>query len=306
MRILITGAAGYIGSVLCPALLAKGHSVIAVDNFRYHQYNALALCCAHHQFELINADATTQITYLINKADVIIPLAAIVGMPACKKLPDLAYATNVEAIKHITHYSSPDQLIIYPNTNSAYGTGGNTALDEDSEMKPLSGYAITKCEGEYEVLQRENSVVFRLATVFGISPRMRTDLMVNDFVLRATRDGGIILYEPNARRNFIHIRDVARAFLWAIEYGARWKQIYNLGHDESNCTKWELCDKIKKYIPNFAVMCSKGEDPDKRDYIISNQRLRQAGFEASLSLDDGIKELIKLYQAYPSTVWGNV
>jgi nucleoside-diphosphate-sugar epimerase len=315
MKILVTGAAGYIGSVLCPMLLNEGHYVTAVDDFRSGQHLALAACCSYTRFELVVGDARYETLGLINKADVIIPLAALVGAPLCAKRPYEAKVINSHAIRILCDLTSPNQLIIYPNTNSAYGKmprGTNIEpLDETSPMNPLSVYAETKLDAEEAVLDQPHSVVFRLATVFGVSPRMRTDLMVNDFVLRAVHDKGMILYEPDARRNFVHVRDVGRAFTWAVaKYNGgsllRTDKLFNLGHDDSNCTKLELCQRIHNHIPEFEVTINAGQDPDQRDYVISNERLRQAGFEATYDLDHGIKELIKLYQAFPRHPWGNV
>lgn len=325
ITVLATGAAGYIGSVLCPALLAAGHRVIAVDSFRYgeQQATALAACCSNPNFELQRADVRDPraLAPLVKRADVAVPLAALVGAPLCARCPDEAKQVNQHAIEYIAAALSQQQLLIYPNTNSAYGrmpVGRNEPLDEDGPQVPLSHYAEIKCVAETAALEHTHSIVFRLATVFGASPRMRTDLLVNDFVLRAVRDRSIVLFEAAARRNYVHVRDVADAFLWAIE---RWTdgtdliglrrempgKIFNLGHDGSNCTKRELCAKIAARVPQFYyVEAALGEDPDKRDYVISNERLRRAGFEAKRGLDEGIDELVKLYQAFPTTRWGNV
>jgi nucleoside-diphosphate-sugar epimerase len=318
--VLCTGAAGYIGSVLCPALLAAGHSVIAVDSFRYGQTTALAACCADPGFELIRGDARDLrlMTGLMKRADVIVPLAAIVGAPACVRSPDEARQVNQHAIDWVAAAASRDQLVVYPNTNSAYGAmpvGTNEPLDEDAPMKPLSLYAETKCRAEEAVLTRRGgSVVFRLATVFGASPRMRTDLLVNDLTLRAVRDGFAMLYSPASRRNYVHVRDVAGAFVWAIDawgggivFGdTRYSNVFNLGHDESNSTKLKLYERIKEHVPSFEWAVGSGEDPDRRDYVVSSERLALAGFMARRTLDDGITELIKLYKGFPQHQWGNV
>lgn len=305
MKILVTGAAGYIGSVLTPLLLTQGHEVTAVDNFRYGQHLALAEACRFSKFEVFNHDTRDYnfITPLVRDADIIIPLAALVGAPLCDRQPNDATSTNYHAIDWISSSVSKGQRIIYPNTNSGYGfMTGNAPLTEESPQNPLSLYASAKQQAEEAVLHHENSVVFRLATVFGASPRMRTDLLVNDLVLRAVRDRSCTLYDPLARRNYVHVRDVARAFCWAIVNG--WG-VYNLGHDAANCTKQELCDYINEFTP-FHYHIGPGTDPDKRDYLISNQKLDDAGFETWYGLDDGIPELIKLYQSFPTTLWGNV
>lgn len=313
MRVLVTGAAGYIGSILTYELLKHGHSVDAVDNFRYGQHLALAGCIGHTRLNVHTCSMhTADMDYikLVRSADVIIPLAALVGEPLCSKDANQAWEINTLHIGCLVHELSNYQFIIYPNTNSAYGTmpaeGNNVPLTEDSPQNPLSTYAKTKCQAEDVVLQHPNSVVFRLATVFGASPRMRTDLLVNDFVLRAVRDHFVMLFSPSARRNFVHVRDVARAFLYAILHNTPdGERVFNLGHDGSNCTKLELCHKIREHV-NFEWAIGRGDDPDRRDYIISNERLRQAGFEALFTLDDGIKELVKLYASWPKSVMGNV
>jgi nucleoside-diphosphate-sugar epimerase len=316
VKVLVTGSAGYIGSVLCPMLLHDGHEVTAVDHFMYGQRLSLASCCISPKFTLLkgNVRDISFISPIIKDADVIIPLAAVVGMPACEGSPFDAVSTNYHAVQWISSAVSKSQLIIYPNTNSAYGQmpeGSNEPLDENSPMKPLSVYAESKCNAEASVLEHENSLVFRLATVFGVSPRMRTDLLVNDITLRAVRDGGVFVFDPHARRNYIHVRDVADAFCWAIkrqaDSGLRLShRVFNLGHDDSNCTKWELCGKIQEHVPNFYFLTGPGADPDKRDYVISNDRLHRAGFVPKLSLDWGIVELLKLYRTWPSAVMGNV
>ncbi len=329
MNILVTGAAGYLGSALCPVLLAAGHSVITVDSFRYgpQQATTLAACCANPNFELHRIDVRNHAAMrpFLKRVDIVIPLAALVGAPLCAAFPEEAREVNEEAIRFISQSLSADQLLIFPNTNSGYGVmspGSNAQLDEDSPLNPISVYGRTKCKAEEYVLWRENSVIFRLATVFGASPRMRTDLMLNDFVLRAARDRSVVLFEPNARRNFVHVRDVADAFLWAIramsekrivsgnfgnyEHLGLEHRVFNLGHDGTNVTKAELCAKIAEHVPGFKWYEGAGSDPDKRDYLVSNARLRAAGFEARRTLGDGIIELLKLYRGFQITAWGNV
>lgn len=329
MKICLTGAAGYIGSTLAPTLLAANHSVTAVDNFRYGPQQALALaaCCANPNFELVRADVRDfrVMRELVKSADVVIPLAALVGAPLCDQYPDDATTTNRYAVEWLAAQVSKSQLIVYPNTNSGYGvmSPSNAPLDETAPLTPISHYGRTKCAAERAVLDHPNSVVFRLATVFGASPRMRTDLLVNDFVLRAVRDRSCMIFQPNARRNFVHVRDVADAFAWAIIKGIGRKdywsadaerahradvlgKVFNLGHDGANVTKAELCSKIADHVPDFQWYFGEGDDPDKRDYLISNERVRAAGFTPQRTLDDGIKELIKLYRSFPQTQYGNV
>lgn len=312
-RVLVTGAAGYIGSVLTRLLLTHGYFVDAVDDFRYGQHLALAGSVAHTRLNVHNVKMSfldSDYEKLVKEADVIIPLAALVGEPLCANRKLESWDINYFHVVAIVNRLRKDQLIIYPNTNSAYGTmpaeGNNVPLTEDSPQNPLSIYAKTKCKAEDAVLQHPNSVVFRLATVFGASPRMRTDLLVNDFVLRAVRDKFVMLFSPNARRNFVHVHDVARAFHYVVMNNTPdGERVFNLGHDGSNCTKLELCRKIRQYV-DFEWAIGRGDDPDRRDYIISNERLRQAGFEAFYTLDDGIKELVKLYSSWPKSVMGNV
>jgi nucleoside-diphosphate-sugar epimerase len=314
LRLLITGGAGYVGSVLTPTCLEDGYRVTVVDNLMYGQSTSLAACCANPRFEFLRGDVRdiSFITPLLKDNDVIIPLAALVGAPLCSRRHNDAVTTNQHAVQWLATAASKDQLILYPNSNSGYGKmppGSNAPLDEDSPLNPLSVYAQTKQRAEEYVLERSSSVVFRLATVFGASPRMRTDLLLNDFVLRAVRDGFITLFDPNARRNFIHVRDVAAAFLKVIDCwgGAMWRRgVYNLGQDSANMTKLELCEAVKERVPNFQWHVGGGGDPDKRDYVVSNARLHEAGFRPKYTVDDGVVELLKLYRAFPVTPWGNV
>ena len=308
-NVLVFGAAGYIGSVLCPMLLRYGYNVVGFDNFSKElmQSTVLASCCSNPRFELVRGDVREPRDYipLLKTADIVINLAAVVGAPACSRDREGAEQVNHYAVNLLTHTLSPNQRLIYPNTNSGYGHMPDDTLTEKSPLNPISLYAETKLKGEVAALRHDNTVVFRLATVMGCSPRMRVDLLVNDFVLRAVRDSSIVLYEPHARRNFVHIRDVARAFIWAMETDAARGQVYNLGLDDANLTKAELCERIARHTP-FRWYEGKGSDPDQRDYLVSNAKVQAAGFRFTRSLDDGIMELLKLYRGFPLTIWGNV
>lgn len=298
-KILITGAAGYIGSVLTPILLEKGFKVTALDNLMYNQTSLITLC-SNSNFTFIKADVT-DFSFMekeLKNHDIIIPLAAIVGAPACKDKPLLAKAVNLEAVNFIADNTTEDQMILFPNTNSGYGIGiKNAFCDESSPLNPISLYGIHKVQAEKKLLSTKRAISFRLATVFGLSPRMRLDLLVNDFTFRALHDKFIILFEEHFKRNYIHIKDVANAFLFGIENFEKMKgQAFNVGLSSANLSKKELVEKIKKYIPSFYIHSAKiGEDPDKRDYIVSNEKLESLGWSPKYSLDDGIKEIVKAY-----------
>lgn len=308
MKILVTGGAGYIGSVLVPMLLRE-HHVTVLDHFS-HRQNSLAGCVKHTNFKGVSGDARDMdvVRPLAAKADVIIPLAALVGAPVCKLDQSAAISTNFHAIANLCGLLSKDQRVIYPNTNSGYGIGGEAECDEDSPLNPLTLYGKTKCDAERVVLDWGNSVVFRLATVFGASPRMRLDLLVNDFVWRALYDKAIVIFEGHFRRNFIHVLDVGRAFLHAIHnFDAMKGKPYNAGRSDCNIDKLELCARIQKYVPDFVYLESQiGTDPDKRDYVVSNARLEATGWRALETLDDGIRELLALYPMLRNSVYSNV
>ncbi|MBI3854233.1 MAG: NAD(P)-dependent oxidoreductase [Planctomycetes bacterium] len=308
-KILVTGGAGYLGSILVPALLAEGHAVTVLDNFRYRQASLLE-CCADERLRVVRGDAREEATLapLVKDADVLIPLAALVGMPVCDADPVAARTTNLDAIRSLLKLRSPRQRILFPCTNSGYGIGQKDKFcTEESPLKPLSLYGRTKVEAEKAVLDAGGTISFRLATVFGASPRMRTDLLVNDFVQRALRDGAIVLYEAHAKRNFIHVRDVARAFLHGLaNYDAMAGGPYNVGLSDANLSKKELCEKIKLQLPRFTFLeAAVGKDPDQRDYIVSNEKVERTGFKPRFSLDDGIRELIRAYQILPPGEYGN-
>lgn len=310
MKILITGGAGYIGSILTPALLAQGYEVTVLDNFMFRQ-NSLADCCQYDGFQVVRGDCRDKNTIkeLLQDADVIIPLAALVGAPLCKNDQIGTQTTNLEAVKLICQLASKEQRILMPVTNSGYGIGeAGKFCTEDTPLRPISLYGVTKVEAEKVVLERENSITFRLATVFGMAPRMRMDLLVNDFVYRAVVDRALLVFEGHFKRNYIHIRDVARVFLHGIENFEKMQgKPYNVGLEEANLSKLELCAEIKKQLPNFVyIEAPIGEDPDKRDYIVSNARIISTGFETQWNLSKGIKELIKGYTILRNSLYSNV
>jgi len=310
MKILITGGAGYIGSVLTPTLLGLGHEVTVLDNFFFHQ-NSLLDCCQYDKFQIIRGDARNEalVKPAVAKADLIIPLAALVGVPLCNTDTIATQTTNQDAVEMICRLASHEQRIIMPVTNSGYGVGEKGIhCTEDSPLRPISQYGVTKVKAEEAVLTRENSISFRLATVFGMSPRMRIDLLVNDFVHRAVHDRAVVIFEGHFKRNFIHVRDVVRVFLHGMQNFATMKgRAYNVGLDEANLSKIELCAVIQKHLPKFVYLEAPiGEDPDKRDYIVSNARLASTGFKPEWPLDRGIPELIKGFTILRNSVYSNV
>ncbi len=308
-RILITGGAGYIGSVLTPLLLKKKYKVTVVDNLLYSQ-NSLNDCCKYNNFDFVKGDIQNinLIKSLLNNHDIIIPLAALVGAPLCSQNPKLTKQINYDATKSLINCTSKNQIVIFPNTNSGYGIKkGDVYCDEKSPLNPISAYGKYKVNIEKLLLKKNNSICFRLATVFGVSPRMRTDLLVNDFVLRALQDRYLVLFEENFRRNFIHVRDVANTFLFAINnFDIMKKNTFNVGLSSANLTKKELALKIKKILPETYIHYSKiGKDPDKRDYLVSNMKLEKLGWKTHYSLDSGIRELIKCYSMLKENNLGN-
>jgi len=299
-HVFITGGAGYLGSILCEHLLDKGYRVTVLDSLMYGEQNLNHLC-ANPDFDFHRGDARDEklVGSLIRDADVLIPLAAIVGAPACDLDPLMASSTNRDAIAMLCRIRRPEQLIIYPTTNSGYGTKtGDVFCTEESSLDPISLYGRTKCEAEEIVLAAGNSITLRLATVFGMSPRPRLDLLVNHFTYAAFFDGYLVIFEKDFKRNYVHIRDVADCFIHCIENPERMiGRPFNVGLDAANLSKEELALKIKEHIPRFYLHFSEvGSDPDKRNYIVSNQRLADAGFVARRSLDEGIRELIKGYR----------
>jgi nucleoside-diphosphate-sugar epimerase len=311
-HVLVTGGLGYIGSILCEHLLSAGFRVTVLDSLMYGSpEQRLYHLCACPEFDFIKADVRDEevMRAAVRKADTIIHLAAIVGAPACDRDPLLARSVNRDAVRMLNRLRSPQQLVIYPNTNSGYGTtSGQTFCTEDSSLQPISLYGRTKVEAEQMLLESPNTVTLRLATVFGMSPRMRLDLLVNHFVHAAFKEGYIVIFEKDFKRNFVHVRDVADCMVYAITNSKRMAgRAYNLGLESANLSKEELALKVKQYVPGFYVHFAPiGQDPDKRNYIVSNQRLREAGFSARRSLDEGIQELLKGYRMEGRTMFKNV
>lgn len=301
-RVLVTGGLGYLGSIVCEHLLDAGFEVTALDNLMYGiGQQGLYHLCASPAFDFVKGDVRdeTLMQTAVRRADVVIHLAAIVGASACDRDPVLARSVNLDAVRLLTRLRSPRQLIIFPNTNSGYGiTSGEKLCTEDSPLQPISLYGQTKVEAERILLDSPNTICLRLATVFGMSPRMRLDLLVNHFVYAALKEGYLVIFEKDFKRNFVHIRDVADCMLHAIRHASTMTgKAYNLGLDTANLSKEELALKVKEYVPRFYIHFAPiGQDPDKRNYIVSNERLRQAGFEARRSLDEGIRELLKGYR----------
>lgn len=309
-HILVTGGAGYLGSVLCEHLLDVGYRVTAIDNLMYGQGNLLHLC-ADPRFEFVFGDVRDEqlMARLVKDVDVLIPLAAIVGAPACERDPWLARGINLDAVMLLNRLRSASQLVVFPNTNSGYGAkSGDAFCAEDTPLEPISVYGRTKVQAELELLSSPNAITLRLATVFGMSPRMRLDLLVNHFVYAAITDGYLVIFEKDFKRNFVHIRDVADGFIHCIEHAPRMVgRPYNLGLDEANLSKAELALTIKEQVPAFYIHFSEvGTDPDKRNYIVSNQRLREAGFKAKRTLQEGIVELVKGYRLFGRAQFKNV
>ena len=309
-KILVTGGAGYIGSILVPVLLNKGFEVTILDNLM-HSQSSLLECCAEPKFDFIKGDICNKdlMAELIARSDIIIPLAAIVGAPACKINSTVTRLVNYEAHINIIKMISASQMILFPTTNSGYGIGEKDLYcTEESALRPISEYGRTKVEVEKVLLDKGNAITFRLATVFGMSPRMRMDLLVNDFTYRAYKDSSIILFEEHFRRNYIHIRDVAKAFIFGIENYDKMKgQPFNVGLSSANLTKRQLCEKIKEYVPEFYIHSAEvGEDPDKRDYLVSNEKIESLGWKPDHNLDMGIQELLKGYEILKPNKYANV
>jgi nucleoside-diphosphate-sugar epimerase len=299
LKVLVTGGAGYLGSMLVPELLDAGHEVTVVDTLRYGQ-TPLLDCCARPGFDFVLGDCRSEhvMRPLVARADAILPFAAIVGAPACARDEHAAISVNRDAVALIERLRSRRQMVLMPITNSGYGIGApGMPCTEDSPLRPLSLYGRTKVEAEQLLMESGNAITFRLATVFGASPRMRLDLLVNDFVYRAVTDRFVVLFESHFKRNYIHVRDVASVFRWGLDrYDAMKGRPYNVGLSDANLSKRELCEAIRRHVPDFVCFDSDvGQDPDKRDYVVSNARIESTGWQPRHSLDDGIRELVKAY-----------
>ncbi|MEZ5985219.1 MAG: NAD(P)-dependent oxidoreductase [Hyphomonas sp.] len=310
MKILITGGAGYIGSTMVPRLLEQGHEVTVLDTFE-RGTTELAAVCANENFTPIKGDArdTRLLDELVPQADVLIPLAALVGAPLCKLDPIAAKTLNQDAVVDLVKRTSKDQKVVFPVTNSGYGIGESGKFcTEESPLNPISLYGVTKVEAEKAVLDNGNGVTLRLATVFGMAPRMRLDLLVNDFTWRAVTDRAVVIFEGHFKRNYIHVRDVVKGFEHAIaNFDTMRGQAYNLGLSDANLSKIELCQKIQKHVPSFVYLEAPiGEDPDKRDYIVSNEKVEATGWRPDWSLDRGIAELLRGYKMIRNSRYSNV
>lgn len=301
-RVLVTGGLGYIGSILCEQLLAAGYEVTALDNLMYGAgQQGLFHLCADPAFDFVKGDVRdeTVMRSALKSADAVVHLAAVVGAAACDRDPALAASVNLDSVRLLNRLRSPNQLVVYPNTNSGYGaTTGQSFCTEETPLEPISLYGRTKVDAERELLGSPNAVAFRLATVFGFSPRMRLDLLVNHFVYAAVKDGYLVLFEKDFKRNFVHVRDVADAMHFALTNAGRMTgNVFNLGLDAANLSKEELALAVKRHVPNFYLHFAPiGQDPDKRNYVVSSAKLRAVGFEARRGLDDGIRELLKGYR----------
>ena len=309
-KVFVTGGAGYIGSILVPALLGSGYKVTVLDSFMFDQASLLD-CCSSPDFEILRGDARDErlVREGMNGADYILPLACLTGAPLCDRRPLEAKGVITGAVETILKFRSKEQRLLYPATNSGYGVGEKGRhCTEKTPMRPVSLYGTLKYSAEEMILSAGNAISFRLATAFGVSPRMRLDLLVNDFTYRAVNDRFIVLFEAGFKRNFIHVRDVAGAFLHGMKnFGKMKDQVYNLGLSEANLSKLELCRAIKKQVPDFYFSeATIGKDPDKRDYIVSNAKLEKTGFKPAVSLDKGIAELVKGFTIIKRNQYSNV
>ena len=310
MKILVTGGAGYLGSVLVPHLLDEGHTVTVIDGFMYRQASLLD-CCWHPRLAIVRGDARDRplIAEHLKGVDAVLPLACLTGAPLCDRDPVGAQSVNLDAVRMLLELRSLEQPIVFPTTNSGYGVGGSeTFCTEETPLRPVSLYGRLKVEAEKILLDAPNTLTLRLATVFGISPRMRLDLLVNDFTYRAVTDGFIVLFEAHFKRNYVHVRDVARAFAHCLANFDRMKgEPYNVGLDDANLSKRELAEEIRKQVRHFHIVEAEvGRDPDQRNYIVSNAKIERAGFKARVSLESGIAELIKGYQVLRRGEYSNV
>ena len=310
MRILVTGGGGYIGAVLVPHLLREGHAVTVIDSFMYGQASLLD-CCHEPALAIVRGDARDRdlVARHLREADAVLPLACLTGAPACDRDPVAARTVNLEAVLMLLELKRPEQRLIFPNTNSGYGVGERDVFcTEETPLRPVSLYGRLKVEAEQAVLAAPGTLALRLATVFGVSPRMRLDLLVNDFTYRAVTDGFVVLFEGDFKRNYVHVRDVARAVSHCLGHWEPMRgQAYNVGLSEANLSKRELCEAIQKQVPRFSWQeAAVGRDPDQRNYIVSNARIEATGFRAEVSLGAGIAELIKGYQVVRRQGYANV
>ena len=310
MKILVTGGAGYIGSVLVPSLLNAGHDVTVVDSFMYGQTSLLD-CTVSPKLKLVRGDVRDSriISPLVSEADVVLPLACLTGAPLCDKDPIAAKGVNHDAVRMIAEQLSPRQRMIFPSTNSGYGVGeAGIHCTEDTPLRPVSLYGKLKVELEKYLLDRGTFVTFRFATLFGTSPRMRLDLLVNDFTYRAAVDKFVVLFEPHFKRNYLHVRDGARAFEHTMEHYEEMRgKPFNVGLSDANISKWELCGVIAKYVPGFTYLVAEvGKDPDQRNYIVSNDRIEETGYKTSIGLEAGVQELLRGYQIVRRNQFSNV
>ena len=310
MRIVVTGGAGYIGSVLVPLLLNDGHEVTVVDNFMYGQMSLLD-CCDRRTLTVVKGDVRDPrlLADVVPSADAVLPLACLTGAPICSRDPWTATAVNFDAVKAIVEMLSPSQMLIFPSTNSGYGVGeAGIHCDEETPLRPVSLYGRLKVDLEQQILDRGAFVTFRFATLFGSSPRMRLDLLVNDFTYRAVTDRAVVLFEAHFKRNYLHVRDAARAFVHVLANYERMKgRPYNVGLSDANISKMELCQLITRHVPGFEIVTAElGKDPDQRNYVVSNARIEATGFRTAFGIDDGIAELVKCYQIVRRNQYTNI
>jgi len=298
MRILVTGGAGYVGSTLVTMLLDQGHRVRVLDSLKFGGQGLLP-CCHRRSFELIKGDVCDQA--IVSKAlagvEAVVHLAAIVGYPACKKEPQVAHTTNVEGTRTLLSLRGPDQKFLFASTGSIYGSVPGYVCNENTPLAPITLYGETKAAAEQMVLEAGNSVAYRFATAFGVSSRMRLDLMPNDFTYQAVKNRNLIVYEGGFKRTFVHVRDMARSIMFALDHWDTIKDdVYNVGHESMNFTKEEVARKILEYVDFYLHFAEVGNDADQRNYEVSYEKIRMKGFETTIDLGCGIAELVRAAQ----------